>query len=156
MKKKQIKGFTLVEMIVVIAIIAVLAAILVPSLLGYVKKAKLSAANRSARTLYDATMTACRENDVIKPIPEGLYTGTDEPTGADGDTFRKYVYEYFAKAEDTEWGAWIESDCPTGTALRKSESDPYIGTYPKTNNENKSGETIENAVDYARGENVSW
>lgn len=39
-KLKEKKGFTLVELIVVLVILAILAALLIPALTGYIDKAK--------------------------------------------------------------------------------------------------------------------
>jgi len=52
--KHNKKGFTLVELVVVMAIIGVIASILVPSLMGYVKKSRLQAANTNAKLAYNA------------------------------------------------------------------------------------------------------
>lgn len=54
-KLKAKKGFTLVELIVVVAIIAVLTAILVPTIMNYTSDAAKSAANANAKTILDST-----------------------------------------------------------------------------------------------------
>jgi len=57
------KGFTLIEIIVVIAIIGVLAAILVPSMIGYVRKAKKTHDMNSGKRIAEATMTVLSETE---------------------------------------------------------------------------------------------
>ncbi len=52
MRKSNKKGFTLVELVVVIAIIGVLAAILVPTMMNYVKKSRLKTANSNAKLIF--------------------------------------------------------------------------------------------------------
>lgn len=61
---KKKKGFTLIELIIVIAIIAILAAIAIPNFLGIQRKSKIKADIASAKTIYDATSAAIAEGKI--------------------------------------------------------------------------------------------
>jgi prepilin-type N-terminal cleavage/methylation domain-containing protein len=54
LKKRNKKGFTLIELVVVIAILGILAAILVPVISGFIETANQSADNANARLVYQA------------------------------------------------------------------------------------------------------
>ena len=59
--KSSKKGFTLVELIVVLVILAVLAAMLVPALTGYIKKARQEKEYQAASTVYTAVQALATE-----------------------------------------------------------------------------------------------
>lgn len=60
MKKNQ-KGFTLVEVIVVLVILAIMAAILIPSLIGYIDKARQNSTQTECRAVVQAAQTLASE-----------------------------------------------------------------------------------------------
>lgn len=76
-KTRKLKnGFTLIELIVVIAILGVLLALLVPAVTGFVTDARLSVSNSNAKLIFNAVnqyTTKCIANGYT--VKDGVYSG---------------------------------------------------------------------------------
>ena len=125
------KGFTLIELIVVIAIIGVLAAILVPSMLGYVKKSKIQGANSAASTMLKAVNSALEELDEEDKIfPDGqLGNGSAAAASntAGEDDVKNYMKQYSDDVTSVPWKAEVKNGVAIACAVR---SGRYYGTSP--------------------------
>ena len=84
MKKINKKGFTLTELIVVIAVIAILAAVLIPTLTGYIEKARVSADNQEVAVLNKLLLDAEINEIELENVPQ-LKKYLEEEMEYDGD-----------------------------------------------------------------------
>lgn len=75
MKRKNQKGFTLVEVIVVAVIVAVLAAVAIPLYIGYINDSNRQAAQNAAGSLLSFISAGCNSQSVFVPADPQAYVG---------------------------------------------------------------------------------
>ena len=140
MRNSKMKGFTLIELIVVIAIIGVLAAILVPSMLGYVSQSKISTANTNAKLTFTNTSTYITNCGTAGYTVTASSTNLDltNPSDAncaykkDGTDLDNCLKSLMSSANGGFTTSIVDAtgiQCEK-TAWAKTTSDVYVGGYP--------------------------
>lgn len=142
-KLKEKKGFTLIEMIIVIAIIAILIALIAPNLQKYLNTAKQTTVNAAAKTIYTSANTYLVELYTEgNPHTTGDWSNDNEPGDFAGEYLNDSEMEgmtYTVKVKDSVVYA---VKCSDGTFTGYyPDKETFEGTSGTTGTSNNDAET---------------
>lgn len=100
MKRRTAVGFTLIELMVVILILAILAALVVPRVIGHTSEAKVSKAKSDIATYANALQMFRLKCDRYPTTDEGLQALVTPPS----DLQNKWSGPYVEKIQKDPWG----------------------------------------------------
>ncbi len=111
-KKLHVKGFTIIELIVVMAIIGVLLGVLGPNMLAYYRMSRIKDANSNAKMVYQAAQT-----QVSKYRTKDIAGTTDSPFGTN-----TVIYISYDKDTGIKWST-------AGNGLETLDSEDSSASY---------------------------
>lgn len=139
---KKMKGFTLIELIVVIAIIGVLCALLIPSMMGWMTKSRISTANTNAKEIYNDLCAISVAFDNAGATADGTfevycesavqYPSITAGEGLSVDECKARLIKIDQDVMDTSKSTWaaIFDDNDVVAVVYADKSCRYVGGFP--------------------------
>lgn len=163
---KKVKGFTLVELIVVIAIIGILAAVVSLTWMNYITKSRLDTQNTNARVVFNAAQTITQQykfserkldND-DKNIGDGEFyffwdgengfvldadgTKADDQDAVFNKKFVDAINKIYTNEDESVYKIYVKDYIVQSVASGRNNDDNCLGTFPNKRREKSSTETV--------------
>ena len=116
MKKMNKKGFTIVELVIVIAVIAILAAVLMPTFDGVISKAQESAAQQKLANAYKEAYALAISDGYITDADVDIEVGGFKFAFINAETVTVECPEGFGYTADFAAGKWTLTEAPATPA----------------------------------------